>query len=63
MIPVAAETAVRVGADLFVCGPGGYALSDYFRIGAPLQLFLSVVTVGGFVALLGLTPRPAAAMG
>jgi di/tricarboxylate transporter len=33
--------------NLFVYGPGGYRFSDYFRVGAPLQLLLSVVTVFG----------------
>lgn len=40
--------------NLFVYGPGGYKFTDYFRIGAPLQLLLSVVTVGGIVAFWGL---------
>ncbi|WP_266080289.1 SLC13 family permease [Haladaptatus caseinilyticus] len=33
--------------NLFVYGPGGYKFTDYFRIGAPLQLLLSAVTVVG----------------
>jgi di/tricarboxylate transporter len=33
--------------NLFVYGPGGYRFSDYFRVGAPLQLLLSIVTVLG----------------
>ncbi|SIR80237.1 Di-and tricarboxylate transporter [Haladaptatus litoreus] len=36
--------------NLFVYGPGGYKFTDYFRIGAPLQLLLSVVTVLGIAA-------------
>ncbi|ODR81167.1 potassium transporter TrkA [Haladaptatus sp. W1] len=40
--------------NLFVYGPGGYKFTDYFRIGAPLQLLLSVVTVAGIVAFWGL---------
>ncbi|WP_375137043.1 SLC13 family permease [Halostella salina] len=72
MLPVAVDTATRIGANpfafvlavtfaastaflgpigyqtnLFVYGPGGYRFTDYFRIGAPLQLLLSVVTVLG----------------
>ncbi|MFH5797113.1 SLC13 family permease [Haladaptatus sp. CMAA 1911] len=40
--------------NLFVYGPGGYKFTDYFRIGAPLQLLLSVVTVAGIVVFRGL---------
>ncbi|WP_423746182.1 SLC13 family permease (plasmid) [Haladaptatus sp. SPP-AMP-3] len=40
--------------NLFVYGPGGYKFTDYFRIGAPLQLLLSAVTVAGIVAFWGL---------
>jgi di/tricarboxylate transporter len=40
--------------NLFVYGPGGYKFTDYFRIGAPLQLLLSVVTVAGIVAFWGI---------
>ncbi len=40
--------------NLFVYGPGGYKFTDYFRIGAPLQLLLSVVTVAGIVSFWGL---------
>ncbi|WP_231186871.1 SLC13 family permease [Haladaptatus sp. DYF46] len=40
--------------NLFVYGPGGYKFTDYFRIGAPLQLLLSVVTVAGIVVFWGL---------
>lgn len=39
--------------NLFVYGPGGYKVTDYFRIGAPLQLILSVITVGGIVLFWG----------
>lgn len=78
LIPVAAASAVQIGANpfafvlavtfaastaflgpigyqtnLFVYGPGGYRFGDYFRIGAPLQLLLSIVTVGGIVFLWG----------
>ncbi|WP_410766263.1 SLC13 family permease [Haloferax sp. DFSO60] len=39
--------------NLFVYGPGGYKFTDYFRIGAPLQLLLSVVTVAGIALIWG----------
>ncbi|MFC7203097.1 SLC13 family permease [Haloferax namakaokahaiae] len=39
--------------NLFVYGPGGYRFGDYFRVGAPLQLLLSVVTVGGITFFWG----------
>ncbi|ELY63192.1 citrate transporter [Natronococcus jeotgali DSM 18795] len=31
--------------NLFVYSPGGYRFTDYFRVGAPLQLILSIITV------------------
>ncbi|WP_440772267.1 SLC13 family permease [Natronorubrum sp. DTA28] len=39
--------------NLFVYGPGGYKFSDYFRVGAPLQLILSVATVLGIAFFWG----------
>lgn len=42
--------------NLFVYGPGGYRFSDYFRVGAPLQLLLSVVTVAGIAFFWGVQP-------
>jgi len=79
MIPVAVETASRIGANpfafvlavtfassadfmtpigyqtnLLVYGPGGYRFTDYFRVGAPLQVLLSVATVAGIVVFWGL---------
>ncbi|UTF54719.1 SLC13 family permease [Natronosalvus rutilus] len=39
--------------NLFVYGPGGYRFTDYFRVGAPLQLLLSVVTVLGIAFFWG----------
>jgi di/tricarboxylate transporter len=39
--------------NLFVYGPGGYRFSDYFRVGAPLQLLLSIVTVLGIAYFWG----------
>jgi di/tricarboxylate transporter len=78
MIPVAVDTAARVGADgfafllavtfaasgafmtpigyqtnLMVYGPGGYRFTDYFRVGAPLQLVLTVVVTLGIAVLFG----------
>jgi di/tricarboxylate transporter len=56
-VTFAASTAflgpIGYQTNLFVYGPGGYRFSDYFRIGAPLQLLLSVVTVGGIVLFWG----------
>ncbi|MFB6114108.1 MAG: SLC13 family permease [Halodesulfurarchaeum sp.] len=40
--------------NLFVYGPGGYRFTDFFRVGAPLQLLLSAVTVVGIAAFWGL---------
>ncbi|WP_152040359.1 SLC13 family permease [Salinigranum salinum] len=78
MIPVAVDTATRIGADgfafllavtfaasgafmtpigyqtnLMVYGPGGYTFTDYFRVGAPLQLVLTVVVTLGIAVLFG----------
>ncbi|WP_251331290.1 SLC13 family permease [Haloplanus pelagicus] len=47
-------TPVGYQTNLFVYGPGGYKFSDYLRVGAPLQLLLSVVTVLGIAAFWGL---------
>lgn len=30
--------------NLMVYGPGGYKFSDYFRVGAPLQIILAIIT-------------------
>jgi di/tricarboxylate transporter len=46
-------TPVGYQTNLFVYGPGGYKFSDYIRVGAPLQLLLSVVTVAGIAAIWG----------
>ena len=78
MIPIAVDTATRIGADgfafllavtfaasgafmtpigyqtnLMVYGPGGYRFSDYFRVGAPLQLLLTVTVTLGIAVLFG----------
>jgi di/tricarboxylate transporter len=36
-----------------VYGPGGYRFTDYVRVGAPLQLILTVVVTLGIAALFG----------
>lgn len=57
-VTFAASTAflgpVGYQTNLFVYGPGGYRFTDYIRIGAPLQLLLSTVTVVGIALLWGL---------
>ncbi|SEW26601.1 SLC13 family permease [Natrinema salifodinae] len=56
-VTFAASTAflgpIGYQTNLFVYGPGGYRFGDYFRIGAPLQLLLSVVTVAGIAFFWG----------
>jgi di/tricarboxylate transporter len=47
-------TPVGYQTNLFVYGPGGYRFGDFVRVGAPLQLLLSVVTVVGIVVFWGL---------
>ncbi|SFF76535.1 Di-and tricarboxylate transporter [Halopelagius inordinatus] len=47
-------TPVGYQTNLFVYGPGGYRFSDFLRVGAPLQLLLSVVTVLGIAFFWGL---------
>ncbi|TQQ79375.1 SLC13 family permease [Halonotius roseus] len=49
-------TPVGYQTNLFVYGPGGYRFSDFLRVGAPLQLLLSVVTVLGIAFFWGLRP-------
>jgi di/tricarboxylate transporter len=57
-VTFAASTAflgpVGYQTNLFVYGPGGYKFTDFFRIGAPLQLLLSVVSVVGIAFFWGL---------
>lgn len=54
----AASTAfmgpVGYQTNLFVYGPGGYSVRDFVRIGAPLNLLLSVVTVSGINVIWGI---------
>jgi len=40
-------TPVGYQTNLMVYGPGGYRFTDFFRVGAPLQLVLAVVTTLG----------------
>ncbi|GAA0196875.1 hypothetical protein GCM10009000_008030 [Halobacterium noricense] len=47
------KTLVGYQTNLFVYGPGGYQFSDFLRLGAPLQLLLSVVTVLGIAFFWG----------
>jgi len=53
----AASTAfmgpVGYQTNLFVYGPGGYSVRDFIRIGAPLNLLLSVVSVTGIDLIWG----------
>jgi di/tricarboxylate transporter len=57
-VTFAASTAflgpVGYQTNLFVYGPGGYRFTDYFRVGAPLQLLLSTITVLGIALFWGL---------
>lgn len=57
-VTFAASTAfmspIGYQTNLFVYGPGGYKIRDYVKIGAPLQLLLSVVTVLGIAFIWGL---------
>ncbi|WP_394337281.1 SLC13 family permease [Halegenticoccus soli] len=46
-------TPIGYQTNLLVYGPGGYKFTDYFRIGAPLQVILSVVTVLGIAFFWG----------
>lgn len=48
-------TPVGYQTNLFVYGPGGYKFMDFVRVGAPLQLLLSVVTVFGIAFFWGLS--------
>ena len=47
-------TPVGYQTNLMVYGPGGYRFTDFFRVGAPLQVILTFVTCGGIVLIWGL---------
>jgi len=44
-------TPIGYQTNLMVYGPGGYKFTDYARVGAPLQLLLTVVTTLGVAVL------------
>ncbi|WP_272942154.1 SLC13 family permease [Halococcus hamelinensis] len=46
-------TPIGYQTNLLVYGPGGYRFTDYTRVGAPLQVVLSIVTVLGIATLWG----------
>jgi di/tricarboxylate transporter len=47
-------TPVGYQTNLMVYGPGGYKFTDFARVGAPLQLILTVVTTAGIAFFWGL---------
>ena len=46
-------TPIGYQTNLMVYGPGGYKFTDFFRLGAPRQLILTVVTTLGIVYFWG----------
>ncbi|MFC6729242.1 SLC13 family permease, partial [Natronoarchaeum mannanilyticum] len=46
-------TPIGYQTNLMVYGPGGYRFSDYFRVGAPLQAIMLVVTTLGIAFFWG----------
>jgi di/tricarboxylate transporter len=46
-------TPIGYQTNLMVYGPGGYKFSDFFRVGAPLQVILAVVTTLGLLFIWG----------
>ncbi|HMB51338.1 MAG TPA: SLC13 family permease, partial [Natronoarchaeum rubrum] len=46
-------TPIGYQTNLMVYGPGGYRFSDYFRVGAPLQAIMVVVTTLGIAFFWG----------
>ncbi len=46
-------TPIGYQTNLMVYGPGGYTFADFFRVGAPLQLLLAVVTTLGLLFIWG----------
>jgi len=47
-------TPIGYQTNLMVYGPGGYTFGDFVRVGAPLQLILTVVTTLGIVFFFGI---------
>jgi di/tricarboxylate transporter len=47
-------TPIGYQTNLMVYGPGGYKFTDFFRVGAPLQLILTVVTTLGIAFFWGI---------
>ncbi|WP_380674942.1 SLC13 family permease [Salinigranum sp. GCM10025319] len=47
-------TPVGYQTNLMVYGPGGYKFTDFARVGAPLQLILTIVTTAGIAFFWGL---------
>lgn len=46
-------TPIGYQTNLMVYGPGGYEFTDFFRVGAPLQFILTVVTTLGLLFIWG----------
>ncbi len=46
-------TPIGYQTNLMVYGPGGYRFTDFFRVGAPLQVLLAVVTTAGLLVFWG----------
>jgi di/tricarboxylate transporter len=46
-------TPIGYQTNLMVYGPGGYKFTDFFRLGAPLQVLLTIVTTLGIVYFWG----------
>lgn len=49
-------TPIGYQTNLMVYGPGGYAFTDFARVGGPLQLLLAVVTTIGIAVIWGVGP-------
>ncbi|MFP4016243.1 MAG: SLC13 family permease [Halanaerobiales bacterium] len=47
-------TPVGYQTNLMVYGPGGYEFKDYFKVGFPLQILLTIITVLGISMIWGL---------
>ena len=46
-------TPIGYQTNLMVYAPGGYRFTDFFRVGAPLQLLLTIVTAVGIASIWG----------